>query len=344
LVGVSLVPTAVITVVEMALTGWERLWLVAVVNIAESAARCLAFCALRFGALLLYLADPACRAALSPRGFDFRVLLVHLRETPVLFPLMLLAAGFGRLDVAVLSWRVPPDALASYAVAARCYDLVLMASSILVTVLVPVLARVYRADEGGASGWLDALLGLLLRYGLLGGLLCASAGALGARPLLTGVFGARYSDATLPLQLLLFAAVATAVNQLVACVLLVRRQQHLDLLCLSIGVVVLVPALLVAINAFGPWGAGLAVLAATLAQSVVRVVALRLGANVRVLMTDVAPPLLAAAAMLGVAWLGRGAALATAPAALVAFAVVAWAAGSVRPADFAAGRALVTTP
>jgi O-antigen/teichoic acid export membrane protein len=361
LVGLSLVPTAAITVVEMALTGWERLWLVAVVNIAESAARCvlfgvliavgagaaqvfLGFCVLRCGALIMYLRDPACLAALSLRNFDFVVLRGLLREAPVLFPLMLLAAIFSRLDVALLSWAVSPEALASYAVAARCYDLVLMVPSVLVTVLLPVLARVDRADEGGDSGRLDALLGLLLRYGLLIGILCASAGALLAGPLLSGMFGPRYNDATLPLQLLLFAAVATGVNQLVACVLLVRNQQRLDLLCLAGGVVVLIPALLIAINLVGPWGAGLAVLLATLAQSVMRVAVLQWGGGVRVSSRDFVPPLMAMAAMLGVAWLGRGAALGTAPLAFSAFALVAWMAGSVRVADYAVGRALVTTP
>ena len=131
------------------------------------------------------------------------------------------------------------------------------------------------SDPERSGRRLDALVGLLLRYGLLIGIVCASLGAALAAPLLSSVFGLRYADATLPLQLLLFAAVGTAVNQLVACVLLVRHQQRLDLLCLTVGVIVLIPGLFIGIKAFGPWGAGLAVLVATLVQGAARIVALR---------------------------------------------------------------------
>ena len=359
LVGISLVPTSAIMVIEMALTGWERLYLVAIVNIAESAARCMvfgimilwgygviavfiAFVALRFGALLLYLLDRSCRTIMSPRNINLLVLREYFREVPVLFPLMLLAAAFSKLDVTVLSWSVAPEALASYAVASRCYDLVLMAPSIMVTVLLPVLTRVDRSNDRPPGGSLSTLVGLLLRYGLLIGLLCASLGAMLTAPLVSSVFGVRYADATLPLQLLLFAAVGTAVNQLVACVLLVRHQQRLDLLCLAIGVVVLVPGLLIAIKVFGPWGAGLAVLIATLVQCVTRVVALRFGAGVNVSPIDIAPPLIAMTAMLAATWLGLGSALVTGPAALMTFLVVAWLTGSVRSGDLSSGRILVS--
>jgi O-antigen/teichoic acid export membrane protein len=358
LVGLSLAPTSIIMVIEMALTGRERLYLVAIVNIAESAARYLvfgvmiargygvaavfaAFVALRFGALFLYLIDKSCRKSVMLRLVSFDVLRGYFKEVPVLFPVMLLAAIFSRLDVMVLSWSVTPQALAPYALAGRCYDLVLMVPSILVTVLLPVLARVDGSDPGHPGRGLDALVGLLLRYGLLIGILCASLGAVLAAPLLSSVFGLRYADATLPLQLLLFAAVGTAVNQLVACVLLVRHQQRLDLLCLTVAVIVLIPGLFIGIKAFGPWGAGLAVLVATLVQGAARILALRWGADVRVSAVDIAPPLIANGAMLGVTWLGRHSALVAGPAALMTFLIVAWLAGSIRSGDLSASRALV---
>ncbi len=357
LVAISLLPTAGILVMEMALTGWERLQLVAVVNIAENIGRVVifaslivlgfdvkavfvAFILLRIGAFLLYLTDEKCRAIWNLSLCKASILVNYFREIPVLLPVLVIAALFGRLDVGYLSWTVSPDAMAPYAVAARCYDLVLMAPSILATVLLPVLARVNRSGGGRPDGELDAFVGLLLRYGLLIGLFCAVAGSAFAAPLLARVFGARYDSATIPLQFLLFAAVATGVNQLAAAVLLVRDRKRYDLLCLSIGLAVLVPALPLAVATWGPSGAGIAVFAATLAQCVARLPALHYAAGVRIAPGDIAAPLLATTAMLAVAWAGKSTPLVGLPAAVIAFAVVAWLA-VVRPNDFSVGRTLI---
>jgi len=355
LIALALIPTAPAAVAEMALMGQERMHLIAKVNIGESVARCLflsiliilgagvtlvltGFVALRWAALGAYLRDASVRHLLDPRSVTRVALRAHLQRAPTLLSILLLSAAFSRLDVALLPLMTGLGDVAVYSIAARLYDLVLMAPAFVIIALMPALSRLQAEGEGR----MQELARLVLRYGLILGVPAAIAGAYVAEPTLGVVFGERYTAAAEPFRLLLAATLIMALNQLSSCVLLVLDLQQLELPSLAAGCATLVVGLALLVPLTGIAGAAAAVLVGALVQVVVRSAFLR-RSGIVVSAADVSAPLAGGATMLAILLLGASKPTFAVPAALLTYAIMLFWLHGIRPGDAAALRGFFAT-
>jgi O-antigen/teichoic acid export membrane protein len=311
LVGIALLPSALIMVIEMMLIGQERLSLIAFVNITESALRFIvfgtliyfgagltriftAFVALRGATLLFYLLDRRTLRLLQFRAFHPASLTGYFRQAPILFGILILATAFSRIDITFLSKLTTAADVAVYSIAARLYDLALMVPASIMIVLLPILSRFHAQSPQVLS----QIFRLVLRYGLILGVPTAVCVSFAARPIVVSVFGEKFAAAELPVQILMCATVVMAANQLMATVLLVFNLQRFDLGCLTAGCLTLVVGLLSLIPVLGVTGAALAALSGAIAQCVARILIVRKKTGLQIGWYDLIGPLLAGASMI----------------------------------------------
>jgi len=355
LAATALIPTAPITVAEMALLGRERLGVVALVNVGESALRCLVLCglivagagvlivlgafvALRSVALALYLADPVVRDATTPRAATVAVARSQLARAPVLFAVLVLSSTFSRIDVVLLPLFLDLEDVGIYGIAARLYDLCLMIPAVLVMALLPVFTRL----DGPCHSRMETLAQLILRYALGTGVPLALVAAWLTGPTLAIVFGPRFAAAADPFRILLVATLVTGVNQLMSCALLARNLQRLELPCLAVGCAVLLVSIAVLAPRYGITGAGMAVLAGTIAQFLLRERLLRRQGGIVLARGELAGPALGGLAALLIVIAGAGGAWVY-PIALGTYGVLLLALRGVRRGDGELLRSLLKT-
>jgi O-antigen/teichoic acid export membrane protein len=331
LVGISLTPTALITVIEMIMTGQDRLTVVAVVNSIESALRFVTFGALihlqttptqiffmflmiRLIALGLYMFDKATRELSQLQAFNRTMLYNYVWQAPVLFSLLILSTGFSRLDIIFLSKLTMVGNVAIYSVAARIYELAQMVPAVLMLALLPTLSRIANQSRDSVS----QICFLALRYGVILGLPAAVLCSYAVRSMIIMIFGEPFAAAEGPTQVLLITTLVMGANQLMATMLLVFNLQWKDLQCLAVGVLALIIALLSLIPLLGLVGAAFAVLCGAMVQLLARLLIVR-KIGIRVRTRDLFVPALAGGLMIATIHLANSAPMFAAAAGLLVY-------------------------
>lgn len=279
--ALSLLPTVWTLTAEAVLVGRERLRAVVGVNLAESAWRVMTaawlvagdgdldtfmacFCAGRWVAAGAYALHPLLRrAAPAGRTRSRHALATH---APTFLAITLVTALATRLDLLLLPRLVGAGAAGVYAAAARVNDAALLASTMMLVVVFPVLSRWYVHDRARFL----ALMARTLRWAIVLGL----PGALAAMALAPWVIGwlypAELQGAVPVLQVLLLAAWWMTIDQLLSTAMLAAQAQRADLQCMLVGLVALVPLLLVLSMWQGAPGAAAAVVLALVLRVMAR--------------------------------------------------------------------------
>jgi len=319
LLGLSLVPTALIVVAESLLWGGERMGTVMSVNAVESAFRvigCLSVVLMGYGLTGIWVVWLAGRLlvagiylrlgvlgdAIRPRNVDPATLRRLLRISPIFLGLMMLGAAVSRIDFLLLSKLGTLRDVGLYSGAYRVFELALMVPMLTSFVLFPVLARTLAASEAD----FNRLTGHIFRTYIVAGFPLALLLAFLAPRLIVLLFGRPFAEAAIVLQILSIAPVLAGLDQILTSVQLARHRQGDDLFVLALACALYVILLCVLIPRFGFVGAGIATLAVALFQPALRYVVTRRRAGLPPLLHVAIRPALAALAMGGVLLASRG--------------------------------------
>jgi O-antigen/teichoic acid export membrane protein len=314
LVGLALVPGALVLVAETRLTSQERLTVVAGVNTVESLLRTLlwlalaaaglgltalfvALLAMRLLAAAAFLRRPDLRAELAPARADRATTRYLLAMCPVFLAVLLLNLLLSRLDMIVLSKLSSLSEVGVYDRSYRLYELTLMIPSLLSTVLWPVVAREVGLGDRPVERLMHPLVRLLLVAGLPLAMLLAAFSEPIVGLLFSKLTGAEVARAALALRWLACAPVLIAIDQSLAMLLVASHRQDLDLRVLALSCLVYVTLLVLLVPRHGCVGAAAATLIGAGVQLIVRYTTVRLALRAPGLARVAALPLLAAAAM-----------------------------------------------
>jgi O-antigen/teichoic acid export membrane protein len=278
--GLALVPTGATVALESALIGYARLPTIALVNTGENVARIAvfaliiergggltpvmaAFLFLRVAAALCYVADRRLGVTAAIWRVDRTVMRAYLMGAPVFFAILVLAAAMARLDIIIYSALGTTTAeVGVYAVAAKLYEMTLLAPIIVTVATFPILSRLSERDETQFR----RLVSLISRYSIVLALPCALAVSASAHAIVTAIFPAQFSHAALPLAILVFATVAVAGAQPLSSMLIIRRLQRYDLRALSFSAPILAALVASLALAAGSVGVAAGVLAGNAVQ------------------------------------------------------------------------------
>ena len=284
LVGLSMVPTALIVAAEAVLMGRERLTVVMATNALESVLRVVggvlvlvagwgltalwaAFLAARLAVMVSYLARRELRDAFRPTAIRMSCLRSWLRESPAFLGVLGLSSLISRLDFLLLSQLATLAAVGIYGTAYKIYEVALLVPALTAVVLFPVFSRLHAASDAR----LKVLATRVARLFALVGLPCALIGAFIAQPLMDMLFGSAYATSGAPaLRLLIFAPLIAAIDQLLTTLMLAAQQQRNDVRVLAITVTVYAVLLVALVPTFGVVGAAAATLATGVVQLGVR--------------------------------------------------------------------------
>lgn len=312
--ALALVPTVWTLAAEAVLVGRELLRAVVGVNLAESAWRVLAaiwlvagdadldafmacFCAGRWLAAVAYALHPVLRGAWRPaRWAAVQALATH---TPTFLAITLVTALATRLDLLVLPSLVGVGAAGVYAAAARVNDAALLASTMMLVVVFPVLSRWFVHDRARFL----TLMARTLRWALVLGVPAALIGMALAPWVVSWLYPPDLQGAAPVLQVLLLAAWWMTLDQLLSTAMLAAQAQRADLRCMLVGLGALVP-LLVGLSLWqGAPGAAAALVLALALRVLARLAWAQRALPVDGLLALAGRCLVAAAAALGVfAW------------------------------------------
>jgi O-antigen/teichoic acid export membrane protein len=195
----------------------------------------------------------------------------QLRTVPIFLGIVLAASVIARQDSLLLPLLGGLHASALYAVGFKVYEAALMVPQSVALALYPTIVRHFTRDSTAYVRLISDLLGLVLLLGLP----CALLTAAFIGPLIVSLFGPGYADSVPVIQLLIFATVLVAADQIMSSVMIAAHRQRLDLTVLAtagIGGTVLLSVL---IPVYGHVGAAAAVLSMLALQVVVRGALLR---------------------------------------------------------------------
>jgi O-antigen/teichoic acid export membrane protein len=284
LLGLAMVPTVWTLVAEATLVGREAVRGIAYVNIAEAVVRAVgAWVALeqgwgltgvfafflvgRIGAALCYLGHTGLpRPSLSE--VKPGVLRGYLAAAPTYLGITIATAVCARVDVILLARLTTLQDVGTYAAAAKLYEASQMLSTIAVTVVFPLLARLF-ANDRPAFG---LLLSRSLRWGMLLGMPIVLIAMALAPWLVQHVYKPALWGAGPVLQILMLASWLMALDQLLSGTMLAAQAQSQDFKAMSLSVVALVVLLVVLHHFWGIAGAGAAVALALLLRVAVRLI------------------------------------------------------------------------
>ena len=272
-VALALPPTAWTVIAEAVLIGRERMRVVALANLAESAWRLLSvavavllgpdlslvllgFLSGRLLTAIVYwfaLADARPDLLRAPAWAQWCSLW---RGVPVYFAIAGLAALSSRLDVLMLSHSLPLSDVAHYAVAARLYEAALMLPVIVSMVILPLLARQFEHDPAVLARTVPEVMRGIFAIGLP----LVLVGVALVPQVLALFFPAGFEVAAPIAQLMLFAALLATVDMVMSSVMLAARAQRRDLQTLLIGVCTLALVIAVFSPRLGALAAGLGML------------------------------------------------------------------------------------
>jgi len=308
LAGLALVPTGMTVALESALMGYKRLFLMMLVNAGENVLRIasfaviilrgggleavfLAFLLLRIAAAACYLADARLRQSVRLWQVERHIVRGYLGGAATFFAILLLASAIARLDLIIFSQLGSAADIGVYSVAARLYEMTLLAPIIVTVVVFPILSRLNAVDDNH----FHELVRLLLRYSFALALPCALAVAAYAGPVVGLLFSAKYAGSVPAFALLVFSTVAVAGSQTLSSMLIIKKLQRYDLYALAATAPLLTVLLLALIPADGIRGAAIAVLATNAVQFVLKYRFCRRHAGLPAMLNDFVPASVAAA-------------------------------------------------
>ncbi|WP_430010159.1 flippase [Methylophaga lonarensis] len=276
LVGLSSIPMAFVVAAEAVLTGRESMHVIAMVNIIETVARvglCLILVALGFGLTALFVAFFAAKLLAvvlywqrGHLGRDFQLgsiawphIFTYLRKSPMFFGILILSVGIGRFDFIFLSIFSSMREVGMYSAPFKIYEMGLMVPSVITLVLFPMFARAF-SDSRPAF---DQMYATMFQMTFLIGLPSVVLFAAMADFVVPFIFGAEYAESALVLQILAFAILFIAMDQVLTVVVLAGHREDLELKILSVSFVVYMALLVSLIPALGYLGAAVATLVTT---------------------------------------------------------------------------------
>ena len=216
----------------------------------------------------------------------------QLRTVPIFLGIVLAASLIARLDLLLLPLIGGLHTIALYVVGFKVYEAALIVPQSVALALYPTIVRFYDVN----SKFFVRLISGLLSMVLIIGLPCAVLVAVFIGPFFISIFGQGYAESVVVVQILIFATVLVAADQLMSAVMLAAHRQRQDLVVLTTAGLGGAALLLVLIPAYGHAGAAMAVLGMLCVQVVVRSVLL--GGIIRLPFSAILlRPVLAAAVM-----------------------------------------------
>lgn len=273
LLGLALLPSAWVLVVESALIGREQLPVLTAVTLAESLWRVLGaavslacgwgllgvfafFLAGRLLTCALYLGFGGLPAP-SWRLVSRAGLQRYLMLAPTYLAIGLVSVASSRMDVLLLSRLRGLGDVGVYAAAAKLYEASLMVSTMALMIVYPLLARLFVQDREAFA----QMLARCVRWGLLLGPPLVMVGMALAQPLVQWLYAPRLWGAAPVLQALLLAAWLMAMDQLLSSTMLAAHAQRHDLRAMVVGLFTLLALLFLLSPWLGPVGTAWSVVA-----------------------------------------------------------------------------------
>ena len=354
LLGLGMLPTAWTVVAECVLIGQERMQGIAYVNMFETLGRFLgAWAAIEMnagltGVFLVFVAMRCAAAAayfLNPHVPKLRRLLVrrdllatYRRELPTYLSIALVAALTTRIDIIVLSKLLSLREAGIYAAASRLSDAALMVPTMAAVVIFPTQSRLFANDPAVFARVLEQAL----RWCMISGFAMTVLVVALSPALVHAIYSPHLAAAAPILQVLILGATVMVLDQLLSTTMMAAQAQHTDLRSLSIGLGVLTVLLVLGAHFFGLVGAAAAPPAALMVRVLYRMrwAQNALAVSLLGMAARIAMPAAAAIALVFV----RPSPTMTVDLllAFLAYAGLLWATRSIRGADVAALRQLVT--
>lgn len=310
LMGLALVPTAPIIVAESVLIGREDMGFIARMNIIETLFRLSSWTIvilLGYGSTAIFTCFVAGRALLATSYFTIgglsqviegalistREIGELIRKCPSFLGIRILSAGINRIDFLILGSRLGTMYdVGMYGAAYKLYELSLMAPMMASFVLYPAFSRLYQSSR---EQFVD--LGRhFFRLYFLGGIPFAIAIAFHAEPIMR-IYKPDYVAAAPALQLLIFAVVAAAMDQMLTMLLLAGNRQDMDFRVLVFSCSTYVVLLVTLIPRQGYMGAAIATFSTVMLQVVTRFFVVRRVMEVKGLALGLVRPAIAAGVM-----------------------------------------------
>jgi O-antigen/teichoic acid export membrane protein len=310
LVGLSLLPSALVCVAETVLIARERIGFIALINGLEVVFRAVGWTVViaagggltaaawvlvagRVGAVVAYAVAGGIRPAVRLDRMSAGTLRWMLALVPTFFGIHLVTALLSRIDFVALSVIGTLDDVGMYSAPYKLYESAMMLPNIVVVVLYPPLARLF----GGEEGQFEALARQLCRACLLIGLPCSVGLALMAEPLIVALYGQRFASAAPVLVLLAFVPPLIAMDYVFAISLHASHKQSRDLRVWLGALATYVVALVLFVPRFGYVGAAVATGLTGVAQVTARYYVVRREIGFAGMAGLLAPPVVAAVVM-----------------------------------------------
>lgn len=276
LVGLSSIPMAFVVAAEAVLTGRENMHVIAMVNIVETVFRvslCLILVALDFGLTALFVAFLAAKlmavglywyrgrlgSNFSLSKITWSQVVEYLRKSPMFFGILILSVGIGRFDFIFLSVFANMREVGMYSAPFKIYEMGLMVPSVITLVLFPMFARAFNDSRPAFERMYSTMFQITFLLGLPSVVLFAAM----AEFVVPFIFGAEYAEAAVVLQILAFAILFIAMDQVLTVVVLAGHREDLELKILCVSFVVYMVLLLTLIPTLGYLGAAVATLITT---------------------------------------------------------------------------------
>ena len=347
LVGLSFIPTTIMSVSDTVLLAQERLHVTGLVNGLEALFRTVVSVILvRLGygltavfavlllsrvlAALAYLYLGGIGTILRPRERAMPTVRRLLPLIPIFAGIIILQSGFTRIDFVILSKLGSLTQVGMYSAPYKLFEAALTIPTIATIVLFPMLARWYAQS----APRFEQLTREAIRCALTVGLPAAVVLAFVARPLLVGLFGPAFAPAAPVLVWLAAVPVIAAIDITLAGVLHTSHHQNLDLRAMAVAFAFYVTALVVLIPQIGYVGAAAATAAAEIVQTVIRYNIVRRVVRFRSMLEVMARPIAAGIIMVAVLAAAQAFPLVLSlPVALIGYAVSVAAFGAVTRDD-----------
>ncbi len=283
LVGVACVPMAFTAVVEAVLIGQERMAVIAKVNIVENILRvaiCIILVLLGFGITALFGAFLLARAvAVGIYWFHGGIgkivnfnsatlygIVDYIKQSPTFFGILLLSLVSSRFDFIFLSILGSMHDVGMYSPSFKVYEMVLMIPNVMTIVLFPVFSKFYNESREKFV----KLYQIMFRVIWIVGVPVVVSMIVLSGVLIPLIFGQEYTDSAGVLQILSFAVLLIALDQLLTAVMLAGHREDLDLRVLMVSAIVFVVLLSMFIPIMGYYGAAIATLVTTCVKLLLR--------------------------------------------------------------------------
>jgi len=202
--------------------------------------------------------------------FDWPFFIKFIKEVPTFAGITLLAMLIRFAPQAVLPWMLDDAAAGQFAAAYMFIDLVMLVPNAVTTNLGPLLAR--KAKESTAALLDTCRSGIKIM--LLAVVPVAAIVAAVAQPMFAAVFphNAAYSVSATVLSLVIWTCCFQVVDSILSVAIISRGKQNLDFITLVTAAAALISGLFILIPRQGVIGAGLALLVASAAQLLTRLI------------------------------------------------------------------------